>query len=270
MDKIIDFLNLVTVVDVETTDIVIENAEIVELASCKNIDGTWIPASMLFGTIKPIPPEASAIHHISNKMVVGLSLFSDEISNVYDLMFINDTEYMVAHNSDYDRKVLEHNIKKTMNREPFIKFMAKEKWICTWRLAKALLSSDPNCTRHNLSYLRYYLDINVDDSTTAHRASDDTLVCGLLLEKLIHIGINNGDIDKTKDIGQQLYDLCWRPKEVKTWPFGKYKGVNLSDIPTDYYEWAINKPLDCFDDNTSSYDMDLTHSVMKVLEERIT
>src|SRR5690606_2640589 len=94
--------------------------------------------------------------------------------------------------------------------------------------------------------------------------------CGRLLEHLIYEAIDRNLLDPNLDIGSQLLELCYKPKEVLTWPLGKYKGTKLKDVPTDYYEWAINKPLDLLDESSTNYDRDLAHSVMKVLNERFS
>lgn len=268
MKNVKKFLETVTVVDVETTDIDVKKAEIIEIASCRYINGDWSAASILFGSINPIPPDASAVNHISNRMIAGLSLFPDELEIVYALFYTDDTSYMVAHNAEFDRRVLRENIMRSFNQEPFEEYNDKNKWICTWRLAKAVLGVDYNNLKYNLSYLRYALDLDISDDVTAHRADADTLVAGKLIEFLINKAIENNQLDPNGDIGEQLIELCWAPKIVKTWPFGKHKGVPLGDVPIGYIQWAINLPLDSLDESNQNYDQDLAHSLMLVLEEK--
>jgi hypothetical protein len=62
--------------------------------------------------------------------------------------------------------------------------------------------------------------------------------------------------------------LCWSAIQLSTWPFGKYKGHQLSSIPNDYYSWAF-KNVDALKEGSSGYDSDLAESVRHVLEARL-
>jgi exodeoxyribonuclease X len=145
----------------------------------------------------------------------------------------------------------------------------KNNWICTWRLAKAVYGIDyPSISSFGLNYLRYYFDLPVSDDLIIHRAEADVVLCGELLLHLLSRIVDNKLIDMEKDVKSQLIALCSNPVQVKTFPFGKHKGVALADIPTDYYVWAINN-MDAFKEGNARYDMDLAASVAKILEERL-
>ncbi len=117
------------------------------------------------GLYKPaikIPPEASAVHHITNKMVAEKSSFSEssDLPKIKKLFEAKDA-IVVAHNAPFDLAI----IKK--------EGIAPNKFICTLRLARHL---DPQekIDRYNLQYLRYLLEIEID--ATAHDALGDVLV----------------------------------------------------------------------------------------------
>ena len=73
-----------------------------------------------------------------------------------------------------------------------------KKWICTIKLVDRIYGSEVEMK--NLSYLRYRLDLDVDDSVIAHRADADVLVTAKLLEHLTAAAIEKELIDPTKNI----------------------------------------------------------------------
>ncbi len=266
MTTINEFLSTITVVDTETTGVDFHDSEIIELATGRHDDTEFYVVSVLIKPIHGIPPEASSVNYISNRMVANQPIF-DDMLEVFDEMFkFNDTQFMVAHNSDFDRQMLEVAYGRVFAFDRFKPFDEQRKWICTLRLAKRVLG-DENI-KHNLGYLRYHLDLDVDDELIAHRADTDVITCGKLFEKLIDIAVEKDLLDLNGDIAEQLLDLCWNPIQITVWPFGKHKGKKLNDIPTDYYMWAIEK-MDCLNDEHSNYDNDLATSVGKILESRL-
>ena len=268
-NKIQSFLNQVTIVDTETTGIETDSSEIVEIASGTYINNNWSVDEQLLGTVKPIPPEASAIHFISNRMVRGLPNFSQQLDRVAEILNLGKTSYFVAHNADFDRQMIVRAYEKSFESNDQVSFIKnKNNWICTWRLAKAVLGIDYERQQYGLSYLRYSLNLDVPDDLPAHRAAADVLTCCKLLEKLIDLAYENHFIRDNDDIGEKLVSLCWNPVQVNTWPLGKHKGKKLDDIPTDYYVWALDN-LDLFNESSANYNMDLADSVANVLENRL-
>ncbi len=101
-----EFLSQVTVVDTETTGTVFDESEVIELATGR-YDGSWNVLNVLIKPLHKIPPDASAINFISNKMVENQPIF-DEMLEVFDEMLnFKNTTLMAAHNADFDRKMLE-------------------------------------------------------------------------------------------------------------------------------------------------------------------
>lgn len=269
-NKIKDFLKTVVIVDTETTGTDMKNDEIVELAAGRYNGKTWLTQAELFKPSKPIPPEASAVHYISNKMVMGKSQFENELDMVCDMVFGEDSEFFVAHNSKFDHALIDASFKRAGDN----RYTLNEKdWICTWRMSRALRGVEYQNYRydqggHALGVLRFALDLAVPDGMQAHRADTDVLTTGLLLEKFIEIIDNAGQLDHDKDIGQQLKDIVWGTIEIPTWPLGKHKGKNVRDIPNDYYFWAMDN-IDILNPQNAKYDDDLFNTVAKVMEERL-
>jgi len=267
MNQIEIFKRSITVLDTETTNLLPDLCEIVEVAGTLWQDGNWEASSMLLGAHKGIPPEASAKNNISNRMIHGLSTFDRSATAVKNILNWPRSKWYVAHNADYDMIALKTAFSRIDRQEDAALCTDKSRWICTWRLSKQILSHEFNDIQYGLSYLRYKLDLPIADTVGVHRADADTLVCAKLLDRLIDIAIKNGQIDQSKDIGVQLNELCWGHIPVKTWPFGKHKGQRLEDLDNDYYSWAL-KNLPQLNEKDSSYDDDLAESIRQVLEKR--
>jgi DNA polymerase III epsilon subunit-like protein len=263
-----DFLSSVSVMDTETTHLDTSLAEIVEIAEAHWIDGTWSTQGMLLGAVNGIPPAASAKNNISGRMIEGRPIFAESLDEITQLLDWPNRRFYAAHNAAYDRRVLAEAWKKLGRDRDVDACLDDSKWICTWRLSRHLLAHDFDDIEYGLNYLRYLLDLPVPDSLRLHRASDDTYLCAILLEHLVNVAVGSGMIDPTGDVGAQLNHLCWSPIIQSTWPFGKYRGKLLAEIPNDYYAWALNN-VDAIREGSSGYDMDLAESVRRTLEARL-
>lgn len=268
MQSIESFLTCTSVIDTETTNLLPESAEIVEIAAAHRSDGTWMTKGMLLGAQRGIPPAASAKNNISQRMIEGRPTFGDIQDEIRALIKWPTQTYWVAHNAAYDRAVL----KQSWNQLGYQKDAAlcddDTRWICTWRLSRHILGHSFDDIEYGLNYLRYFLDLPVPDSLRLHRAADDTYLCAVLLERLVAMAIEQGLVDPSLDVGQQLNRISSSPIPIKTWPFGKYRGQPLSDTPNDYYSWALGN-VDSLKEGSSAYDPDLAESVRQVLEARL-
>ena len=262
------FLQTVSVIDTETTNLDPAKAEIVEIAGATYNGHSWLVSDMLLGSVNRIPPEASAKNHISQRMIAGLPIFSESVDKV-KVVLGWDNRYIVAHNCQYDQTVLAVAWETSGLSDDTEKAVDRSNWICTHRLSKHLLHGvDFPDMQYNLNYLRYKLDLPIPDDTVSHRAGADTLTCAILFEFLLDYAIATGAVCDNHTVGDQLVNLCWSPIKMKSWPFGKNKGRLLSEIETDYYMWAIGN-MDSLNEDYESYDPDLAASVASELESRI-
>jgi DNA polymerase III epsilon subunit-like protein len=262
------FLKSITVLDTETTNLYPEQAEIVEIAGARYNGQEWLVSSMLLGAVNGIPPEASAKNNISNRMIEGLPTFNQSTSQVKSIFSWDNSRYFVAHNCKYDQTVLATAWLACGSENDATVALDQKNWICTYRLAKKLLDFDFGNMQYNLSYLRYKFDLPVPDDTTVHRAGADTLVCAILFEFLVDYALALDKVVDGENLGDQLHALCWDPIPITVWPFGKNKGKKLSEIPTDYYVWAMEN-MDALNEDKSGYDADLAASVAAELETRL-
>jgi len=266
MTKIQEFLQEATVIDTETTGVNFKEDEVVEVAGGRLINDEWKVESLLMGSNNPVPPGASAVNNISNKMIAGLPKFDQCIETINDIVHVDSTKYMVAHNSNFDRRMMLVSYERA-NDTVFNKFEIQEDWICTWKLAQQLYPKD-GVMKYSLAYLRYYLELDISDDMLAHRAGADVTMCGILLQRLIEEAIKQDKIDDTQDIGTQLQKLCWQRMNIDLWPLGKHKGTKISEVPTKYLMWCTDK-IDLLDETHTKFDKDLFTSVVKVLESRL-
>lgn len=180
----------------------------------------------------PVPPEASAVHHISNKMLQDKKSFSESGDQVkIKELFEKEDTIVVAHNAPFDLMII-----KKENIIP-------KNFICTLKVARAL-DPEEKIDRYNLQYLRYLLEIEVE--ATAHDALGDVLVLEQLFERLKNKIIEKDDVPEDEAIAKMI-DISSRPSLFKKFKFGKHNGKWIKEIvETDrgYLEWLLAQKLD--------------------------
>jgi len=187
------------------------------------------------GLYKPpikIPPEASAVHHITNKMLADKISFSEspDAKKIKEL-FENKDSVVVAHNAIFDLVMLK---KENINPVNFI---------CTLRLARAL-DPEGKIERYNLQYLRYLLELEVD--ATAHDALGDVLVLEKLYERLKNKILEEDKIAEEPAI-EKMIEISSHPSIFKYINFGKHSGKELQEvtqIDPSYLEWLLQQKLE--------------------------
>lgn len=154
--------------DVETTGLDTASDEIVELGMVKftyapngivgSVVGTY---SCLNEPTKPIPPETTRLHGITDELVAGQRIDSAEVCT-----FIQDANIVIAHNASFDRRFAERFW------QPFVDMP----WGCS------VTEVDWRSIGFEGSRLGYLL-AGIGMFHEAHRAVDD---CRALLEILAH------------------------------------------------------------------------------------
>lgn len=268
MNQVDQFKQNAVVLDTETTNLQPELCEIVEVAGARWDGREWKAKGTLLGAYHGIPPEASAKNNISPRMISDLPKFDQNIRMVKEILGWPITRYYVAHNANYDRAALTAAFTRMHGGTDAKICKDDNRWICTWRLSKRILVHDFGDVQYGLSYLRYRLDLPVDDGVGVHRADQDTIVCAALLDRLIEIATTNRMLDLHDDVGAQLVRMSWDHIPVKNWPIGKYRGQPLCEIPNDYYAWAL-KNVSQLQEDQPGFDPDLSESIRQLLEQRL-
>lgn len=197
--------------DTETTGIRAEKDHIIELAAYDPVQNRTF--EMLINPGRPIPAEASAIHHITDEMVADAPSFN-VVAEAFNI-FCDGDVVLIAHNNDaFDFHFLKTEYGRASMTMPSWKFLDSLKWARRYR---------SDLPRHTLQFLREIYGI---EANNAHRALDDVIV-------LYKVFMNMTDDLSITDV----YQLLNRPRELQHMPFGKHQGVLLKNLPKDYLKW---------------------------------
>ena len=187
------------------------------------------------GLYKPevkIPPEASAVHHITNKMVAEKPTFKESGDQAkIKKLFEDENTVVVAHNAPFDLMILgKEGIKP-------------KKFICTLRVARELDKED-KIERYNLQYLRYLLEIEIE--AIAHDAMGDVLVLEKLFERLKNKLVKEENLSEEQAI-EKMVEISSHPSLFRTMNFGKHNGKKIEEVlamDRGYLEWLLAQKLE--------------------------
>lgn len=188
--------------------------------------------SGLYKPTKKIPPEASAVHHITNKMVAEKPIFKGSTDwQTIKKLFENEDSIVIAHNATFDLAIL-----KNEEIEP-------KKFICTLRVAREL-DKEGKIERYNLQYLRYLLEIEIE--ATAHDALGDVLVLEKLFDRLKNKIMQEENLNDDQAI-ERMLEISSHPSLLRSFSFGKHNGKKIEEVlATDrgYLEWLLTQKLE--------------------------
>lgn len=207
--------------DTETTGIKADKDRIVELAAFDPVRKKSFV--QLINPECPIPPEASAVHRITDDMVQQEPTFQ-EVAESF-VHFCEGDSVLIAHNNDsFDLHFLRHEFQRCNQEMPPWKFIDSLKWARRYR---------PDLPRHSLQFLR---EVYGFEANNAHRALDDVII----LEKVFKSMIDDLSMET-------VMELMSQSRSVSRMPFGKHQGKPLDQVPKDYVRWlsgngALDKP----------------------------
>lgn len=207
--------------DTETTGIKAERDRVIEIAAYDPVLNRTFEKLINPGC--PIPPDAMAIHHITDEMVANAPSFATIGAEFVD--FCSGDVVLIAHNNDgFDYHFLRCEFERHQLKMPEWKFLDSLKWARRYR---------PDLPRHTLQFLREIYGI---PANTAHRALDDVIVLHQLFSHFID------DL-----LIEDVYQLLNRPRALQHMPFGKHQGQPLEQVPKTYVQWlassgAFDKP----------------------------
>lgn len=212
---------IIRVIDTETTGFPTEEEKhaLVEVASCDVSIGStgeievYDPRSMLVNPGRPIPPEASAVHHITDADVAeapppdaGCAFLMEGAVDIF-----------ASFNMDFDKEFFGGGGKPML---------------CIWKAALRVWKEAP---AHSNQALRYWLGLDSDMewllTMPPHRAGPDAYVSAHLLKRLIESGTSVDDMLRWSKGAALLTSVT----------FGKHKGERWDDLPADYLRWILDK-----------------------------
>jgi len=210
------------VIDTETTDKEPTVAKLIEVA-WREVDyqgAVYERFQELCDPGVPIPPTASAVHHIVDADVRGAFPAENLIEFVKEKARLVDC--WVAHNAPYDSTVLQ---------------VADRPWLCTHRLAKHLW---PEIENHSNQVIRYTLKLKPDISADApaHRAANDVAVTAEILRTALPLVFKKWPGIETIE---QLIAKVNAPCVLHRIPFAGHGYPLFTEAEDGLLRWIINK-----------------------------
>jgi exodeoxyribonuclease X len=207
----------IRVVDLETTGTNPTDA-VVEIAAVDLVGSEIVVVgSDLVKPFVPIPPEASAIHHITDDDVARCQPFEEHLPHYLDYSGDAGVSAFAAHNWRFEAQWLEEAI-------------GTRPAICTYKCA---LRAWPEAPGHSNQTLRYWLKprgLSGLVASTAHRALPDAYITAFILRELLQVASF-----------EQLVEWTEKPALLRRVTFGKHRGSVWSEVPPDYLSWIIDK-----------------------------
>jgi exodeoxyribonuclease X len=202
--------------DVETTGLDPVTDRIVEIGWCDLLNGKiYGPNSMMVDPGRSIPPEASAIHHLTDEDVAGAPFLSE----VAQILVEDADAILVAQNNRFDEAFL----------RPVI---GERRWIDTYRCAIRLYPDAPKHTNQVLRYLLKPDGLVKELAEPSHRAGPDAYVTAHLLREMLKLA----SVD-------QLIAWSSEPALLSKVGFGKHFGLSWADVPPDYLRWVLGQDM---------------------------
>jgi DNA polymerase III epsilon subunit-like protein len=220
-------------IDTETTGLEITKDGIVQLSAVfanRDLSVVRTMFESMCNPGKPIPEAASKVHGFTDDMV-RLSP-SDKVA----LTTLRNS--VKALSSRYDWVLAGHNVEKydipLMTARYDIGLMAMPV-IDTYNLAIRLF---PRAESHKLEAM--YKMLGGQDIGAAHNATTDCYMSAHLLREYMKL---------TGKTLEEMIEWAYTPILWETWPWGKYKGKHIDELPTNMVEYAVknfdNPSRDC-------------------------
>jgi len=179
----------------------------------------------LFKPPLKIKVEAMAVCHIDNHMVEDKPAFEGSRMQTHLKELLEEQEQiLIAHNAKFDIGMLEKDNVATV------------RFIDTLKVAQYL---DPEgvIPRYGMQYLRYFLDLRVEDAP-AHNALGDIRVLVRLFERLYQKHIDSGL--SHEEVIADFERVSKLPTLIKKFSFGKHVGKAVAEVAQEdrgYLEW---------------------------------
>jgi len=205
-------IECIRVIDTETTGLE-STDEVVEIAAVDvRSDVPVRPfGSELVKPERPIPIPATAVHHITDAMVVDARPWGEVWP---DFLQAPEISAFAAHKASFDGQwVTDHR----RGGKPII---------CTWKCA---MRQWPDAPGFSNQILRYFLGIVLPDVGPVHRAAGDALVTAHILVALL------------REQGAETL-IAWSadPAVYPTCNLKAHKGKKWADVPIDYLDWMTS------------------------------
>lgn len=210
------------VADTETTGADIDD-KIVELGwiEVDEVGNVLSETQSLIDPQRMISPSASGVH--------GLVYADVADSPSVEEYFGVDDPSCLGHKMEMPMVLIGHRIGFDMRYlGPYFTNVVQQ--LCTLRWARKLY---PHADDHKLSTLMFALDL--PRPKNAHRVMGDIYSALYLAQHIC---------ERTGMTLRQLAEASAEPMLVGSMPFGKHKGLPMSDVPKSYIRWALENMKD--------------------------
>lgn len=172
----------------------------------------------------PVPPEASAVHHLIDEDLAGAPPLMEVVG-----MFRGADAY-VAHNADFERAFLGP-------------LLGEAHWVCTYKTGLRIW---PDALSHSNQALRYRLGFanpfGIDrHMLSQHRALSDAIVTAAVFTEVIK-----------RAPWPELVSWSSQPALLSIFRFGKHRGERFDAVPEDYLRWIVDGQNELSDDVKAS------------------
>jgi exodeoxyribonuclease X len=217
---------IIRVLDLETTGLAPPDAAVCEVG-WTDMQVTY-PDTSIDATVfhlcnpgRPIPPQAMAVHHITDADVAEAASPTEAFRKLMD-----GADVFAAHKASFEQQFFEGGDKP---------------WICTWKVA---IKMAPRAPGHTNQVLRYWLNLAVDPVLAAppHRAGPDSYVTAHLLARML-----------TKMSPEEMIAISAEPAVLPYFLFGKHAMKPIEEVPADYLEWCLRQDMDADVKHTCRY-----------------
>ncbi len=203
-----DYVPNYSLFDLETTGISAWHDDVIEIAAVKVRDGQIVDEFQeLVNPGRVIPYAATAVNHISNKMVEGKESFDKVLSRFLEFV---DNDVLVGHNiHSFDMKFIKRDCEKYYGK------ILSNDYVDTLRLSKTVF---PHWPHRRLSDLAEYYGLSYSG---AHRALADCRINQKVYELLAKELNGTAEIPKHKICLQ-----CGKLMVRKLGPYGEFLGCS--------------------------------------------
>jgi exodeoxyribonuclease X len=219
----------IRVFDLETTGFTPPDHAPCEIAYCDLVPGQADLASQptdwqvelggfwLCDPGRPIPPETSAIHHITDEDVAGRMIWLEIFDYVLS-PYIGAQIVYAAHNARFERQWITDELS------------GGAPWICTYKCALRLWPDAPGHSNQTLRYWRKPAGLDRNTASVAHRAYPDAYVTAFLLRDMLELAPL-----------EQLIEWSGQPALLTKIPFGDLRGQPWSAADEGLLMWILCK-----------------------------
>ena len=225
--------------DIETTCISIQDARIIQFGAVKFNPDSSLPDDSLKLLVNPcvlIDPQASAVHGITNEMVMNEPVFAEFARAIHS--FISGCHLSGYNIRSFDIPILELEFNRVNLPFPSVISLI-DVMSLVYKLNPRTLSA---------SVKKYIPDYNF----TSHDALSDAMATADLFSamSIVHKEFEDVNYFSVSDFADLSGLIAWSIDKQPVFNFGKFKGDLLSSHK-DYCKWMINS--DTFPLNTVNF-----------------